>query len=92
VKWIRGGRGEVRSIFKATAIFDSYGPRPWFRRHLFRDPHTALAPRTRASTHTHAAGEGADGGGGGEMRRIRRRASAVHGATMHHAGRHAANK
>jgi len=90
----RGERGEVRSIFKATAIFDSYGPRPWFRRHLFHDPRTDL-PRTYACVHTHArthARSRGVGRGAGEVRRIRRRASAVHGATMHHAGRHAANK
>lgn len=54
----------IRSIFKATAIFDSYSPRPWFRRHLFHDPPASVAhthvPRlalTRARTHTHTHGK-----------------------------------
>lgn len=35
----------IRSIFKVTAIFDSYSPRPRFWHHLFHDP--------PASTHIH---------------------------------------
>lgn len=35
-----GGR-EGGSIFKATAIFDSYSPGLWFWRHLFPDPSSA---------------------------------------------------
>lgn len=35
------GRREGGSIFKATAIFDSYSPGLWFWRHLFPDPSSA---------------------------------------------------
>lgn len=60
----------IRSIFKATAIFDSYSPRPWFRRHLFHDPPASLRTHTHtpafhdtriythACTHTHAGKRG----------------------------------
>lgn len=36
-----GGGREEGSIFKATAIFDSYSPGLWFWRHLFPDPSSA---------------------------------------------------
>lgn len=44
----------IRSIFKVTAIFDSYSPRPWFWRHLFHDPPASTrTPQTRAFHNSH---------------------------------------
>lgn len=59
-----GGGREEGSIFKATAIFDSYSPGLWFWRHLFPDPSSAsthfsplslppsLSSRSRTYVHT----------------------------------------
>jgi len=43
----------IRSIFKVTAIFDSYSPRSWFWRHLFRPSGTRAHKHTHKNTHTH---------------------------------------
>lgn len=50
---------EGGSIFKATAIFDSYSPGLWFWRHLFPDPSSPPPPTPfplslSLSTHAHA--------------------------------------